>query len=281
LSRLGTNYIDILNLHWPERYVPLFGENKFDYKSASETYQKQQSNYNSIYSQIETLNELIKQGKIRHYGLCNESPYGVTKFCTIAEMSNLAKPISIMNPYNLLERSDCEVAMQEVCYEHNENIGFFAYSPLAGGALSGKYLNAKEPLENSRLHKYVGFTTRYISPSAEAATRHYANIAKDLDVPLSVLSLAFVYSRPHVTSTIIGVTNIDQLRDNVMSLNLPIPRDLEISIDNAYYRHLMPTKGLCEIVDPYDEGDIYDESTYSPASKLEDEIYDEEQLARF
>jgi aryl-alcohol dehydrogenase-like predicted oxidoreductase len=194
--------------------------------------------------------ELIKAGKVRHFGLSNETPYGVTSFTLMADMLGLPRPCVTQNVYNLLVRNEYESGMLETCSPANANVGLLAYSPLAGGALTGKYLHVDSVDPKARLRQFIGFMHRYISPPSVDAVRRYQEVADMLSMPLGPLALAWVYSRPFITSTIIGATNLQQLEDNVMALNIPVGDELTELINEVYGEHLDPTKGVFEIIDP-------------------------------
>lgn len=247
LKRLGTDYIDLLHIHWPDRYVPLFGAPEYSFNL-------ERPDATPIAEQLEIMNELIKSGKIRHFGLSNETPYGVGAFCTMADALGLPRPIVSQSAYSLLVRNDFETGMMEACSPINGNLGLLAYSPLAGGALTGKYLkqNAEKLDPKSRLRQYVGFMHRYIAAPATVATQEYQDLADAFSLPLGPLALAWVYSRPFVSSTIIGVSSLAQLHDNILALNIPIDAKGEIAaeIEKIYRRNLDPTKGVFEVVDP-------------------------------
>ena len=243
LSRLGTDHIDLLQIHWPDRYVPLWGAPGYDYTLERE-------NSISIEEQLEGLNSLIKSGKIKHYGLSNETPYGLSSFCHIADAMNIPRPVVTQNCYNLLVRNDFETGLLEACSPNNCNVGLLAYSPLAGGSLTGKYLDLTTCSKEARMRKFVGYMHRYISPPSIAAVEAYMEISQEFDIPLEVIALAFVYSREFVTSTIIGASSTEQLKSNIMALNLPIREDLEIAINKVYQSHMDPSKGVFDVVDP-------------------------------
>ena len=243
LRRLGTDYIDLFTFHWPDRYVPLYGTP--DYSCNHE-----RSDSISVIEQLETIKDLIKSGKIRSFGLSNETPYGATNFARTAALLDLPRPISVQQVYSLLCRNDFESGMLEACSTANNNMGLLAYSPLAGGALSGKYLNPQSVSPEARMRKFVGFMHRYLSDASTHAIKEYKNIADSLALPLSTLALAFVFSRPYTTSTIIGATNVNQLEENVMALNLPISEEVLEMINKVYKLHVDPTKGVFEIRDP-------------------------------
>mmetsp|Transcript_2026 Transcript_2026/g.3202 ORF Transcript_2026/g.3202 Transcript_2026/m.3202 type:complete len:450 (-) Transcript_2026:937-2286(-) len=246
LKRLGTDYIDVLQFNWPDRYVPLYGAPEY-------LHELEREDAASFQSQLEAVDSLVKAGKVRHFGLSNETPYGATSFMLTAEALGLShlKPVTVQNAYNLLERNDFESGMLEVCSPRNGNLGLLAYSPLAGGALTGKYLRSDAVDMNSRMRQFVGYMYRYIAPPATAAIREYQALADYLSLPLGPLALAFVYSRPFVTSTIIGATTPQQLRDNVMALNLaPLSDDALLRINEIYQKHRDPSKGAFEVIDP-------------------------------
>ena len=246
LSRLGTDYIDLLQIHWPERYVPMFGALDYQYEL-----ERGGSDVTSIREQLEIMQELIQKGKIRAFGLSNETPYGVAAFQTTAELLGLPKPVTVQNCYNLLNRNEFETGMQEACSAANGNLGLLAYSPLAGGALTGKYMNGvKGAPSDARLRKFVGFMHRYITEPCKEAVKEYAKMADSLSMPLAPLALAFVYSRPFVTSTVIGATSLQQLEDNVHALNIPLSQEVHHLVNGVYRRFIDPARGVFDIIDP-------------------------------
>jgi len=245
LKRLKTDHIDLLQIHWPDRYIPLYGAPEFMYNLEEE-----REDITPIKEQLEIMNELIKSGKIKHFGLSNETPYGLTSFCNTAELLSLPKPVTVQNCYNLLVRNDYENSLQEVCSPKNCNIGLLAYSPLAGGSLTGKYLDPKSVSVESRMRKYVGFMHRYISTSSLSTIKKYQEVADIFSLPLTQVALAWVYSRPFVTSTIIGATSLQQLEDNILALNIPITEELTNLINQVYRANVDPTKGIFDVIDP-------------------------------
>lgn len=206
LQRLGTDHIDLLQLHWPDRYVPLFGEPEYDIG-------KEMDDVISFEEQLLAIDDLIEDGKVRHWGLSNETPYGLTSFCAAAVAEGLARPKTVQNCYNMLNRADFENGMLEACAPRHLDVGLLGYSPLAGGALSGKYLlREDEKMSNSRLDAYPGFFKRYDNDLSREALAEYRIIASDFGVTLAQMALAFAYTRPFVSSTIIGATSVAQVR---------------------------------------------------------------------
>jgi len=229
LMRLKTDYIDLYQLHWPERNANFFG--KRDY--AADADEQWAVNFQEI---LETLEGFIKAGKIRHIGISNESPWGAMKYLALAEHKNLPRMKTIQNPYSLLNRT-FEVGNAEV--SHREQLGLLAYSPLAFGVLSGKYRGGKLP-EKSRL-KLFPRMARYSSKEATAATEAYATIAAKHNLTLTQLSLAFVTDRPFVTSNIIGATTMEQLAENIATADVTLSVDILAEIDVVHNRMPNPS----------------------------------------
>ena len=249
LKRLGTDYIDLLQIHWPDRYVPLFGAPEY-------RYDLERTDSTPIKTQLEIMDKLIKSGKVRHFGLSNETPYGLTEFAKTAELLGLPKPVTTQNVYNLLVRNDFETGMMEACSPANGNVGLLAYSPLAGGALTGKYRKALRHdlnIDEHRLTKYVGFMHRYLADPTSDAIEAYCDAAEAIGLPLGPLSIAFVASRPFTTSTIIGCSNLQQLEEAVLSLNIPISDEVYTLLDDVKKKHPDPTKGVFSVMDPTKE----------------------------
>lgn len=213
LKKLNTDYIDLYQLHWPERSTNYFGQRGYVHSDSPMG--------TPIQEVLEALEEIKKEGKVRHFGLSNESAWGAMKYLEIANHSDLPRMASIQNPYNLLNRT-YEIGLAEV--SHRENIGLLAYSPMAFGALSGKYLNNQKPA-GARLTIFDRFT-RYTNPLAVKATERYAQVAEKFGMSPATLALAFVTSRSFVTSNIIGATNMDQLKENIDSAAVEITPEL-------------------------------------------------------
>ncbi|MCD9562143.1 NADP(H)-dependent aldo-keto reductase [Tenacibaculum maritimum] len=215
LQRLQTDYIDLYQLHWPERGVNCFGVRDYPYKTTA----KEAENHLEI---LETLNSFVKQGKIRQIGLSNETPWGTMKYLQTAKQHNLLKPVTIQNSYSLIHRA-YEYGMSEVSLR--ENIGLLAYSPLAQGVLSGKYLGGKTP-EGARGTLFPRFIARYTSEGSQKAVREYQRIAVKNGLTLSELALAYINQLPFVTSNIIGATKMSQLKENINSIHMELSSEI-------------------------------------------------------
>ncbi len=219
LQRLQTDYVDIYQLHWPERSVNFFGQRNYKHNPD----EKWEDNLKEI---IETLDGLVKEGKIRHYGVSNETSWGVMRQVNESKIHGLTTCKTIQNPYSLLNRT-FEINLAEVSLR--EKVGLLAYSPLAFGVLSGKYLEGQMP-ENSRLKLFPAYS-RYSNPQAMKLTALYAELAKQNNLSLTELSLAFVNQRPFVTSNIIGATSMEQLKENIGSIDVTLSDEILNEID--------------------------------------------------
>ena len=223
LIRLQTDYIDLYQLHWPERKVPLFGQLDFEYDPND-------NKWNALKKVLENLKELIKVGKIRYVGLSNETPWGTMKFLEIAKQINLPRMMSIQNAYNLVNRV-FDIANSEVAI--NEQCGLLAYSPIAGGRLSGKYINNQHP-KNARYTLWPARFSRHRTKRGEIAIKKYVKLAKKYNIAPSTFSNAFVNDRPFVTSNIIGATTMDQLKENIDSINITLSKEILEEIENIH-----------------------------------------------
>lgn len=221
LQRLQTDYIDVYQLHWPDRNTNHFGRLGYQHLDDEDTV--------PILETLEVLGDFVKTGKIRYIGVSNETPWGVSQFLQLAEKHGLPRIVSIQNPYSLLNRT-FEVGLAE--FSHREQVGLLAYSPLAFGVLSGKYLNGARPA-GARLTLWDRFA-RYNSPQAESATAAYVQLAHDYGLDPAQLALAFVNSRPFVTSNLIGATTLEQLRSNLDSLSLTLSEELLQKIETIH-----------------------------------------------
>ncbi len=203
LRRLRTDYVDLYQIHWPDRYVPAFGKNHYDPTGERPTV--------PIDQQLECLGELVRSGKVRYVGLSNETPWGVMQFLRAAERTGLPRVVSIQNAYNLLNRT-FEAGLSEVT--RHEAVPLLAYSALAFGHLTGKYLAGAQP-PGARLTLFPPFGQRYQKPCVEPAVAAYAELADRLGMTLAAMALAFVRSRWFCASTIVGATTVDQLKANI------------------------------------------------------------------
>ncbi len=213
LKRLQTDYIDLYQLHWPERPINCFGIRDYPYQAET----KWEDNFKEI---LETLDQFIKQGKIRNIGLSNESPWGTMRYLEESKQNNLPRPITIQNAYSLLHRT-FEAGLSEISLK--ENIGLLPYSPLGFGVLSGKYLNGLP--KDSRIALFPNYN-RYNSPESTLAVKKYLAIAEKYGLTLAQLSLAFINQLPFVTSNIIGATKMSQLKENIDSINIDLSEEI-------------------------------------------------------
>tara|TARA_B100000902_G_scaffold215631_1_gene205061 strand:- start:303 stop:1334 length:1032 start_codon:yes stop_codon:yes gene_type:complete len=219
LKRLKTDYLDLYQLHWPERLTNYFGNRNFKYFNDS-----WEDNFQEI---LLKLKKAIDAGKVRHVGLSNETPWGIMKFLEYSK-NELPKMITIQNPYSLLNRL-FEIGSGEIC--KRDNVGLLAYSPLGFGVLTGKYRKGNVP-KNSRLDLFP-IMARYTNDNCKNATELYHQIATKHNLTLTELALAFVNDRPFVTSNIIGATNIQQLKENIDSINTKLSKEILDEINQA------------------------------------------------
>jgi aryl-alcohol dehydrogenase-like predicted oxidoreductase len=215
LKRLKTDYIDLYQLHWPERNVNSFGRLGYTHKT-------DEDEWNKIEDVLSELQKYIKAGKIRYVGLSNETPWGVNKFLQLSKELNLPRMMSIQNPYSLLNRS-YEIGLAEISVR--DEIGCLAYSPLASGYLTGKYRNGNLP-KGSRIERDGDFWTRYQKPNMENAVEKYYKIAKKYNINFAQMSVKFCEIQPFMTSVIIGATTMEQLKENIESVNINLSSDL-------------------------------------------------------
>jgi aryl-alcohol dehydrogenase-like predicted oxidoreductase len=229
LRRLQTDYVDLYQLHWPSRNVPIFGANSFDPAKERDSV--------PIEETLAALGDLVKEGKIRHIGVSNESPWGVSEYIKQAEMKGLPRIATIQNLYNLTARAFETTLLDEVCYR--EGVSLLAYSPLAFGQLSAKYLD--DPKAHGRLTIFPPtWSPRYLRPPVLAAVKEYAALARANGMLPSQMSLAWCYSRWFVGSTIIGATNLAQLKENIDAEVLVLSDDIVTAIDAIHARYTNP-----------------------------------------
>ena len=223
LIRLKTDYVDLYQLHWPERNVPVFGQMDFRYDPKDKY-------WTPIEEVLENFNKLVKVGKIRYLGLSNETPWGIMSFLKIAKEKKLPIVVSVQNGYSLVNRL-FDVANSEVSIR--ENCGLLAYSPLAGGRLSGKYISGKN-LKNARYSLWPKRFSRHHTKRGEKAIKKYVWLAKKYNILPSVFANAFVNSRPFVTSNIIGATDLSQLKENIQSINIKLSKEILEKIEDIH-----------------------------------------------
>ena len=229
LKRLKTDYIDLYQLHWPERSTNFFGRRDY-------LFNNKEGNWNSFESILEALEKYIKSGKIRHIGMSNETPYGLSRYLEISKNKGAPRMMSVQNPYNLVNRT-YEIGMSEISIR--EKCGLLVYYPLAAGGLSGKYRNGKMP-KDSRMALFKGWE-RHLNPLAMKAYDKYFELAKDFNLTMVQLAQSFVNSRPFVTSNIIGATTMDQLKENVESINIEFTDEMMERVNEIHNNNPNPS----------------------------------------
>jgi len=227
LKRLQTDWIDLYQLHWPERSTNFFGQLG---------YRHQDQEFTPIEETLEVLDEQVKAGKIRHIGLSNETPWGTMKFLELAEARGWPRAVSIQNPYNLLNRS-FEVGLAEIAIR--EQCGLLAYSPLAFGMLSGKYDQGARPA-GARITLFSRFA-RYSNPQSQEACSRYVALARDYGLDPAQMALAYVTQRPFVTSNIIGATSMEQLKADIDSINVKLSKEVLDGIEAIHREYPNPS----------------------------------------
>ncbi|MCH2221129.1 MAG: NADP(H)-dependent aldo-keto reductase [Dechloromonas sp.] len=227
LQRLQTDYIDLYQLHWPERNQPMFGQWQFDPKS--------ERGGTPIREQLEALAELVREGKVRHIGVSNEHAWGLMQFVRLADELGLPRIVSTQNAYHLLNRT-FETGLAEI--SHREQIGLLAYSPLAFGHLTGKYL--ADPAAPGRLTQWPFFGQRYTKPNVAPAVAAYAALARQHDLTPTQLALGFVRSRWFVASTIIGASSLAQLQETLPATLTPLSDEILAAIDAIHLQYTNP-----------------------------------------
>lgn len=221
LKRLQTDYVDLYQLHWPERMTNFFGQRGYFHNPKDPWVE-------NFEEALETLDELIKAGKIRQIGISNEAPWGLMRYLELSK-KGLPKTITIQNPYSLLTRV-FEIGNSEICLR--ENVGLLAYSPLGFGRLTGKYRGGHN-LDKARLTVFPNMA-RYNSDQSIEATERYYQIAQNHGISLTQMALAFVNQQPFLTSNIIGATNLDQLQENIGSIELSLSIELLKEIEAVH-----------------------------------------------
>ncbi|MBX2859988.1 MAG: NADP(H)-dependent aldo-keto reductase [Vampirovibrio sp.] len=229
LKRLQTDYVDLYQLHWPDRNTNFFGSLGYIHNPDEQM--------TSMEETLAVLQDLVQAGKIRHIGLSNETPWGMMRFLHLAEAKGHPRMMSVQNPYSLLNRT-YEVGCAEASIR--EKCGLLAYSPLAFGVLSGKYLDGGKP-EGARLTLWGDWFDRYSNPQAVSATRQYIELAQKHGLNPSQMALAFVNTRQFVTSNIIGATSMDQLAENIGSIDVKLSNDVLAGIEAIHTQYPSPS----------------------------------------
>ena len=227
LKRLQTDYVDLYQIHWPDRYVPMFGSTSYESDQEHDT--------TPIAEQLQALAALVKAGKVRHIGLSNETPWGVMEFVRCAEQLGLPKIISVQNAYHLMNRS-FENGLAEVCSQ--TNVGLLAYSTLAFGHLTGKYIS--DPNAKGRINQFANFGQRYNKINVPAASKEYVRIAQEAGLSPATLALAFARTRWFTSSVILGATNLNQLKENLDSAEVVLSTEVLEKIEAVHSRYPNP-----------------------------------------
>lgn len=230
LSRLQTDYIDLYQLHWPQRPTNFFGKLGYGNAEAAED-----RAVTDLEETLTALHDEIKKGRIRYIGLSNETPWGTMKFLHLAEKLGLSQFVSVQNPYSLLNRT-YEIGMSEIA--KYEGVGLLAYSPLAFGYLTGKFRHGARPA-NARVTLFSRFS-RYSNPESEWAVEQYAQLAEKHGLTLTQLALAFIKQQFFVTSTIIGATNLDQLKENIQAFDVDLSEEVLQGIEAIHRQQPNP-----------------------------------------
>jgi len=229
LKRLKTDYIDLYQLHWPERSTNFFGRRDYSYNN-------KEGEWNSFENILDALSKYIKSGKIRYIGMSNETPYGLSRYLEISKNKGAPRMMSVQNPYSLVNRT-YEIGMSEISIR--QKCGLLVYYPLAAGALSGKYRNGEMP-KKSRMALFKGWE-RHLNPLAMRAYDEYYKLAKDFNLTMVQLAQSFVNSRPFVTSNIIGATTMEQLKENIDSVNIDFTDEMMERVDKIHNENPNPS----------------------------------------
>ena len=243
LRRLKVDHIDVLSFQWPDRYVVINGADQYydelEVKDAT-----------PFREQLELMQRLIQKGKVRHFSLSNETPYGIGSWTSLADAYDLPRPLFTSNQFSLMDRYDFETGMKEAL--SNAKMPLVAYSPLAGGALTGKYSRPFEEIDaNARMKRFPGFYARYVTEECRQAVKEYLQLAEENYAALAPLALAWVYQQPFVVSTLIGATTVQQLEQNILANNFtPLNDDVNAAFDRVYHQNPSAGRGPAALNDP-------------------------------
>ena len=227
LKRLRTDYVDLYQLHWPDRNTPIFGQYHFNPDNERDTV--------SLLETITALDGFVHEGKIRYWGMSNETPWGLMTALKLADQNNLPRPVSVQNAYNLINRT-WENGLSEIGFR--EHVSLLAYSPLGFGFLSGKYID--DPKAPGRATLFSGFTQRYSKPNVQNAIAAYVALARDNNLTPIELALGFVYQRWCVGSTIIGATTMEQLKQDIDAAEVSLGQDILEEIERIHLAYPNP-----------------------------------------
>jgi len=229
LKDLKTDYIDLYQVHWPDRPSGAFsGKLEYEHKNSNSSV--------NIEETLEALNNLVKVGKAKHIGISNETAWGTNQYLKLSEQKKFTRIVSIQNAYNFLNRG-FEVDLSEIAIR--EKVGLLAYSPLASGYLSGKYRNGAMP-KNSRMDLFYDYWPRYRTPNSEKSIEEYWNLAKNFNLNLAQMAIKFCEIQPFVTSVIIGATKMEQLKSNIDSVNINLDKEIIKKIGEIQRRYPNP-----------------------------------------
>lgn len=228
LKRLKTDYVDLYQLHWPDRHINWFGQRGYIHNPNEQI--------TPIEETLIALEDIKKSGKVKHFGLSNETPWGTIHFLQLAKEKGYPRMVSIQNVYNILNRH-YEIHMAEV--SHRENIGLLAYSPLGFGVLGGRYFDGNKP-ENGRFTLYPKFADRYQQTHVQEIAKKYQSLAQEYNLTLPQLALAFVNRQPFVTSNIIGASNSEQLKEDIQTAEIKLSKEILKEIENIHERFPNP-----------------------------------------
>lgn len=228
LKRLQTDYIDLYQIHWPERFTNYFGQ--LHYRHAPE------KDGSPISDTLEALDEIVQSGKVRYLGVANESAWGLSRYLCLSERQGASRVVSIQNPYNLLNRL-FEINLSE--FAHREQVGLLAYSPLAFGMLTGKYTGKQDP-GDTRITRHGKVYSRYSNEIGNRMTEKYVALAEEAGLVPARMAIAFILSRPFVTSVITGASSVEQLQSNIASIDVELDSGLLQKIDSLHFSQPNP-----------------------------------------